>query len=258
MDEHTNNAVDVIEEMSYDVKRALFTGMQSTLRDLPQFTAAELLTDQQLTLFSRPDDVVHEDEMGETFLPNLNEIGFYLEQAEVGLGREEMQRIFLALRNLVDSEGLTRCRLWGKILGIESSYIVAEAEYREGEEDQDSIKEELGEEERELESLKNEAVEVRKNSHVSFPVSSSIAWLHSTWPYSTPHTIYCVSIDSLMAAVMASIPTSSRQHCILCSYSPVLPYGSVSACTQIQTCKINTQRRTPCPPTMISHNSHSF
>ncbi|KAK5610297.1 hypothetical protein CRENBAI_007482 [Crenichthys baileyi] len=159
MDEHTNNAVDVIEEMSYDVKRASFTGMQSTLRDLPQFTAAELLTDQQLTLFSRPDDLVHEDEMGETVLPNLNEIGFYLEQAEVGLGREEMQRIFLALRNLVDSEGLPRCRLWGKILGIESSYIVAEAEYREGEEDQESIEEELGEEERELESLKNEAVE---------------------------------------------------------------------------------------------------
>lgn len=96
----------------------------------------------------------------------MNEIGFYLEQAEVGLGREEMQRIFLALKHLVDSEGLPRCRLWGKILGIESNYIVAEAEYREGEEDQESIEEEAEEEQREHENLESEAVEVRNKSNV--------------------------------------------------------------------------------------------
>ncbi|KAM4738623.1 radial spoke head protein 4 homolog A [Anableps anableps] len=146
MDEHPDNAVDVIEEMSHDVKRALFSGMPSTLRDVPHISSAELLTEQQRALFSHPDEVVQEDEMVETAFPNVNEIGFYLEQAEVGLGREEMQRIFLALKHLVDSEGLPHCRLWGKILGIESNYIVAEAEYREGEEEQDSIEEEPEEE----------------------------------------------------------------------------------------------------------------
>ncbi|KAM4575315.1 radial spoke head protein 4 homolog A [Fundulus diaphanus] len=157
MDEHTNNVVDVIEEISHDVKRDLFNGIRSSLRDLPQDTAAELLTEQQRTLFYQPDDIIQEDKMVETVLPNVNEIGFYLEQAEVGLGREEMQRIFLALKNLVDSEQLPRCRLWGKIFGIESNYIVAEAEYREGEEDQESIEENLVEEERKPESLEDEA-----------------------------------------------------------------------------------------------------
>lgn len=83
----------------------------------------------------------------ETALPNVSEIGFFLEQAGVGLGREEMQRVFLALKQLVESQALLHCRLWGKILGTESSYIVAEAEYREGEEEEEQVTEE--EEERE-------------------------------------------------------------------------------------------------------------
>lgn len=73
----------------------------------------------------------------ETPLPNVSETGFYLEQAGVGLAREEMQRVFLALKQLVETQALMRCRLWGKILGIETSYIIAEAEYREGEEDEE-------------------------------------------------------------------------------------------------------------------------
>ena len=74
----------------------------------------------------------------ESPLPNVNEISYFLEQAGVALGcREEIQRIFLALKQLVDSQPLQRCRLWGKILGTESHYIVAEAEYREGDEEED-------------------------------------------------------------------------------------------------------------------------
>ncbi|XP_036972048.1 radial spoke head protein 4 homolog A isoform X1 [Acanthopagrus latus] len=137
MDEQPQNVVDVIEDMSLDVKRATFDGMQSTLRDLPQITAAELLAEQQHLLFSRPEDADREEELVETPLPNVSETGFYLEQAGVGLAREEMQRVFLALKQLVETQALMRCRLWGKILGIETSYIIAEAEYREGEEDEE-------------------------------------------------------------------------------------------------------------------------
>ena len=99
----------------------------------------------------------------ETPLPNVSEIGFYLEQAGVGLGREEMQRIFLALKQLVESQELLRCRLWGKILGTESSYIVAEAECREGEEEEEEqITEEAAEEEeRETETQESDEKEVR-------------------------------------------------------------------------------------------------
>lgn len=97
----------------------------------------------------------------ETLLPNVNEIGFYLEQAGVGLGREEMQRVFLALKKLVESQALLHCRLWGKILGTESSYIIAEAEYREGEEEEEQITEEAAEEE-EKEVQEKDEDEVRK------------------------------------------------------------------------------------------------
>lgn len=78
----------------------------------------------------------------ETLIPNVNKIGFYLEQAGVGLGREEMQRIFLALKQLVDSKSLLHCRLWGKILGTESNYIVAEAMYGEVKEEEKHVMEE--------------------------------------------------------------------------------------------------------------------
>lgn len=75
----------------------------------------------------------------------------------MGLGRMEMQRIFLALKQLVQSEQLPRCRLWGKILGRESNYIVAEAAYREGEEDGDQRSEgTIEEEEQKAEDQHNE------------------------------------------------------------------------------------------------------
>lgn len=77
----------------------------------------------------------------------------------MGLGREETQRILLALKLLVESQGLPRCRLWGKILGTESSYIIAEAEYAEGDGEQ-SADEDLQEEEEEEESGTQES-EVR-------------------------------------------------------------------------------------------------
>jgi radial spoke head protein 4A len=78
----------------------------------------------------------------------VNEISFFLEQAGVALGgREEMQRIFLALKQLVDSQPLQRCRLWGKVMGTESHYIVAEAEYREGDEEEEQSPEEAPENE---------------------------------------------------------------------------------------------------------------
>ncbi|KAF3835636.1 hypothetical protein F7725_028194, partial [Dissostichus mawsoni] len=123
MDEHPDNAVDVIEDVSREVKR-------STLRDLPQTTAAELLAEQQRLLFSRPEEADQEEEL-------------------------EMQRVFLALKQLVESQGLPRCRLWGKILGTESSYIVAEAEYREGEEEEENTEEAAEDEERDVEKEMN-------------------------------------------------------------------------------------------------------
>ncbi|KAM4628680.1 radial spoke head protein 4 homolog A isoform 2-T2 [Polymixia lowei] len=141
MDERPQNVVDVIEDMSRGVKRGLLQDNQSTLRDMPLTPAAQHLADQQRLLFSRVEEVDQEEELVETPLPNVSEIGYYMEQAGVGLGREEMQRIFLALKQLVESQPLQRCRLWGKILGTKSNYVVAEAEYREGEEEEEQTPE---------------------------------------------------------------------------------------------------------------------
>lgn len=80
----------------------------------------------------------------------------------MSLGREEAQRIFLALKQLVESQGLLRCRLWGKILGTESSYIVAEAEHREGEEEEKQSADEAAEEEETEAETQENVNEVRK------------------------------------------------------------------------------------------------
>ncbi|KAM9364917.1 radial spoke head protein 4 homolog A-like [Pholidichthys leucotaenia] len=171
LDEQPHNAVDVLEDMSCDVKRALFKGGQSNLRDLPHTTAAELLAEQQRLLFARQEEATQEEELVESPLPNVSEVGFYLEQAGVSLGREELQRIFLALKQLVASHGLLHCRLWGKILGTESSYIVAEAEYREDEEEE-STDEATEDEERgtQEEQGENETDPIPRSTYKAPPV----------------------------------------------------------------------------------------
>lgn len=49
----------------------------------------------------------------ETPLPDLMNLVFYFEQAGIGLSREEMFRVFLALKQLVDSKPLQMVRFWG-------------------------------------------------------------------------------------------------------------------------------------------------
>ncbi|KAL6108615.1 rsph4a [Pungitius sinensis] len=166
MDEHPHDAVDVIEDISHDVKLRFSEDMQNFLRDIPDTTAAELLAEQQSLLFARPEEDEQEEHLMETLHPNVREVGFYLEQAGVGLGREEMQRIFLALKQLVESQALLGCRLWGKILGTESSYIVAEAQYKGGEEEEDKNSEEAAEEEEEKEA------ETKENEMDTLPQST--------------------------------------------------------------------------------------
>lgn len=52
---------------------------------------------------------------------------------QIGLGREEMLRINLALKQLTQKELLVSARFWGKLYGTEANYIIAEVEYQEGE-----------------------------------------------------------------------------------------------------------------------------
>ena len=84
------------------------------------------------------------EEAVETPLPNLMELAFYFEQTGVGLGREELMRVWLGMKHLVERYPLQTVRFWGKVLGLEQNYHVVEAEFREGEEPEEQQAEEEG------------------------------------------------------------------------------------------------------------------
>jgi len=51
-------------------------------------------------------------------LADVMENAFYFEQSGVGVGREEIFRMFLALKQLTDCYQLKSCRFWGKTFQI--------------------------------------------------------------------------------------------------------------------------------------------
>jgi radial spoke head protein 4A len=59
------------------------------------------------------DGELDNDEELETALPNLMDLSFYFEQASVGLSQEEMFKVWLSLKALVDSKPLQTVRFWG-------------------------------------------------------------------------------------------------------------------------------------------------
>ncbi|NWV31676.1 RSH4A protein, partial [Grantiella picta] len=147
LDEQPENTVDIFENISKDVKWAQFRKKMDTLRDehliLPTFEAAEKCK----ALFVKENiEEEHEDveeEMGQPTLPNVMETAFYFEQAGIGLNSDESYYIFLSLQNLINIQPIQTCRFWGKILGLEMNYIIAEVQLREGEGQEE---EETGEE----------------------------------------------------------------------------------------------------------------
>ncbi|XP_033016481.1 radial spoke head protein 6 homolog A-like [Lacerta agilis] len=150
LDERPENPADIIENISKEVKCARFQKKLDTLRDEyekhPTFELAEIYKALFQKAGGEGTDQEMEEEMPETPLPNVMETAFYFEQAGIGLSLEEYYHIFLALKQLVNTHPIQTCRFWGKILGIEANYIVAEIEFREGEEEEEAEEEELGEE----------------------------------------------------------------------------------------------------------------
>nr|XP_060632196.1 radial spoke head protein 6 homolog A-like [Anolis sagrei ordinatus] len=151
LDERPENPADIIENISKDVKCARFQKKLDTLRDEYEKSPTYDLAEMYKTLFQKGGggdgtEQELEEELPETPLPNVMETAFYFEQAGVGLSLEEYYHIFLALKQLVATHPIQTCRFWGKILGIEANYIVAEVEFREGEEEEEAEEEELLEE----------------------------------------------------------------------------------------------------------------
>lgn len=53
--------MDVIEDLSHEVKRSMLQEKQGTLRDAPSTSSSELLAEQQRALFNRGDEGEHEE-----------------------------------------------------------------------------------------------------------------------------------------------------------------------------------------------------
>uniref|UniRef100_A0A493U2E4 Radial spoke head component 4A n=1 Tax=Anas platyrhynchos platyrhynchos TaxID=8840 RepID=A0A493U2E4_ANAPP len=145
LDEQPTDVVDIIENISKDVKWAQFRKKMDTLRDEPamppRFESAERSKSLFLKSYEEGDEELDE-KVGETPLPNVMETAFYFEQAGIGLSKDEYYHIFLALKKLVSAQPIQTCRFWGKILGLEMNYIVAEVQFQEGVEEEEIEEEE--------------------------------------------------------------------------------------------------------------------
>jgi len=132
LDERPKSAADILEDISRKVKASRFS-QASTLQEVPEVQRDLTQAKTQEKLFkSSPSE---EEEEGQHVLPNVMEIAQFFEDNSIGLGREETFRIFLSLKQLAETQPILKSiRFWGKVFGLENSYIVAEAEYKEGEE----------------------------------------------------------------------------------------------------------------------------
>ncbi|XP_053078319.1 radial spoke head protein 4 homolog A isoform X2 [Acinonyx jubatus] len=114
LDERPENAVDIIESISQDVKMGHFRKKLDTLQNENEMLPTYEIAEKQRALFLQGN----------------------LEGADQELEDEI----------LTDTHPIQRCRFWGKILGLEMNYIVAEVEFREGEDEEDVEEEDVTEE----------------------------------------------------------------------------------------------------------------
>lgn len=163
LDERPADAVDIIENISKDVKLANFNKKLDTLHNENEMLPAYEIAEKQKALFLQGPlegaDPELEEEIAESTLPNVMESAYYFEQAGVGLGTDETYRVFLALKQLTETHPVQRCRFWGKILGLEMNYIIAEVELRDGEDEEEVEEEGVAEERDDVESEAGEGEE---------------------------------------------------------------------------------------------------
>ncbi|XP_006142152.1 LOW QUALITY PROTEIN: radial spoke head protein 6 homolog A [Tupaia chinensis] len=139
LNQRPEDPLSILESLNRTTQWEWFHPKLDTLRDDPEMQPSYEMAEKQKALFLRSGGVEGEQEMeeevSETPVPNVMETAFYFEQAGVGLSSDESFRIFLALKQLVEQQPIHTCRFWGKILGLSRSYVVAEVEFREGEEE---------------------------------------------------------------------------------------------------------------------------
>ncbi|XP_017766964.1 PREDICTED: radial spoke head protein 6 homolog A [Eufriesea mexicana] len=140
--EKPKNAVDIFEEYSRKVKEERFKTKSQHLRDVhvppPQFENAKKIIElfkkvQQLYESEEERLAAEEEDEGEEKkkkLPNMLDLLFYFEQANVGLPRTQMVLLNLSMRKLIAEAPIENVRFWGKILGNPKNYYVVEADLK--------------------------------------------------------------------------------------------------------------------------------
>ncbi|XP_060042096.1 radial spoke head protein 6 homolog A isoform X2 [Erinaceus europaeus] len=122
LNQRPENPLSMLEWLNRTAQAEWFHPKLDTLRDDPEMQPTYEMAERQRALFVRGGQGEGEQEMEE-------------EVAGVGLSSDESFRIFMALKQLVEQQPIHTCRFWGKILGLSRSYLVAEVEFREGEEE---------------------------------------------------------------------------------------------------------------------------
>ncbi|XP_075814828.1 radial spoke head protein 6 homolog A isoform X1 [Microtus pennsylvanicus] len=138
LNQRPEDPLSILEHLNRNTQWEWFHPKLDTLRDDPEMQPTYEMAEKQKALFIRgggEGEQEMEEEVNDSPVPNIMETAFYFEQAGVGLSSDESFRIFLALRQLVEQQPIHTCRFWGKILGLSRSYLVAEVEFREGEEE---------------------------------------------------------------------------------------------------------------------------
>lgn len=141
LDERPSNAVDMLGQIFDKVKLESCAGDEN-LTDLQVVTDKSVeseVAEIQKNLYEAGAHA--EGEMGEdeeeqaiTVLPDMNELLYFFEQGGVGLSREEWVRVYFAMKKLTDQVQLASCRFWGKMLGLDKNYYIAEVQLLEPEE----------------------------------------------------------------------------------------------------------------------------
>ncbi|CAF3725685.1 unnamed protein product [Rotaria sordida] len=142
--EQPRDAVTIFEDISKSAR-----SQQDKVQEQPTEDTERILAEEQKPLFEKSDNTEElDDEALQTPLPHILEQAYYFEQAGIGLGRDETYRIWLALKQLVDKGQYEKVHFWGKILGTEKNYYIAEVEQNaEDETDEDEGNEEANENE---------------------------------------------------------------------------------------------------------------
>ncbi|KAM9324909.1 radial spoke head protein 6 homolog A-like [Gastrophryne carolinensis] len=138
--ERPSDPLEILEQLSTELHWSRLNKKLDTLRTQEEEPHTYIKAESQRALFTHGagegEEAEGDGEMMDSPLPNLLDLAHLLQQGGVTLGQDETIRIALALKHLVDTHPLQICRFWGKILGTQNSYLVAEVQFREGEDDE--------------------------------------------------------------------------------------------------------------------------